>query len=138
MCGRTCSAIATCGTSCTALLPGLCPNMEKELHLRVSTQVRLWRRTLAIPIRHANYISFHGAVPPHSTNVAERCVSVIRRYSAPTCFMNPLHFLMHPALLPVHHCWSQIWSRHTCRRPLHTNLPLSQLSNQAFSESLRR
>lgn len=33
------SAITTCGAGSTALLSGVCPIVEKELHLRVSTQI---------------------------------------------------------------------------------------------------
>lgn len=33
------SAITTRGASSTALLSGLCPIVEKELYLRVSTQI---------------------------------------------------------------------------------------------------
>ena len=74
VCSSACATIAPRRASGSTLLPLLRPIMEAELHLHVQTEIRLGWGALAVPIRYAHHIDFHGSIPPHLADGAEECV----------------------------------------------------------------
>ena len=71
---RTSSAISDCRPSGAALFPFLRPTLEEKLHLPVPTEVRQWRRKVAVPLGCVNNVSIHGPIPSDATDGTEECL----------------------------------------------------------------